>query len=549
MKLKGHTTIELTNVETGEKKVYNDDNVVTNFFDAMFQQNGILNFNIFEMFYDSGRKPKGDQYLSDSVIKELTGGLMLFESSIDEDTSNIWPRSDNVLIGQGCDVAYNGSLSTVGSYNNSESGLSEDGNSYKHVWDFTTSQANGQISCACLTSKVGGKIGGGSKEQMSSDYLGSLNIYSTGRHSKTTYISDCCVNNGGVLADYDNNCLYQVFGIPDLHKYLSKSEEPFSIILSKSITVRKVKVPFNKINIFDRSGVSDREIIEEFTIPFPDELFEKIQNYDEVFDSGSYNYDVPSCWNVYGTHLYLYIHFADILPSTRTTKRVLSPTSEMYIIDFDLVSKTSSLLTAKNMTGKNFSSWSGESYWMTEHKGQGATQYTQEYYCWGDFSQSQRRPMYVTDKYIILFPDDGKLYVMSRTDNTNIKVVTEDDGSEFKLAADSDNQRTNFSFCPLGKSVEEYNKNKLLFKYADSSHPYVYCLDLENAKVTRAATTSLDGFDDIQFIGSDLSLRWYSSGLTCGILPMYLATINNLDTPVEKTSAETMKVTYTLTKA
>ena len=29
----------------------------------------------------------------------------------------------------------------------------------------------------------------------------------------------------------------------------------------------------------------------------------------------------------------------------------------------------------------------------------------------------------------------------------------------------------------------------------------------------------------------------------------YLATINNLDTPIEKTSAQTMKITYTLTEA
>jgi len=30
--------------------------------------------------------------------------------------------------------------------------------------------------------------------------------------------------------------------------------------------------------------------------------------------------------------------------------------------------------------------------------------------------------------------------------------------------------------------------------------------------------------------------------------PLYLATINNLETPVQKTAAQTMKVTYTLTE-
>lgn len=30
--------------------------------------------------------------------------------------------------------------------------------SYKHVWDFNTSQANGRISCVCLTTQAGGKV-------------------------------------------------------------------------------------------------------------------------------------------------------------------------------------------------------------------------------------------------------------------------------------------------------------------------------------------------------------------------------------------------------
>lgn len=32
-------------------------------------------------------------------------------------------------------------------------------------------------------------------------------------------------------------------------------------------------------------------------------------------------------------------------------------------------------------------------------------------------------------------------------------------------------------------------------------------------------------------------------------LPLYLATVNNLDEPVTKTNAQTMKVTYVVTKA
>lgn len=43
--------------------------------------------------------------------------------------------------------------STVGTYNENESGIIENGKGYRHVWDFGTDKSNGEISCICLTTK------------------------------------------------------------------------------------------------------------------------------------------------------------------------------------------------------------------------------------------------------------------------------------------------------------------------------------------------------------------------------------------------------------
>ena len=43
--------------------------------------------------------------------------------------------------------------------------------------------------------------------------------------------------------------------------------------------------------------------------------------------------------------------------------------------------------------------------------------------------------------------------------------------------------------------------------------------------------------------------NWNYGGTGMYKNPLILSTINNLDTPVTKTAAQTMKITYTLTKA
>lgn len=138
--LKGHTRIELRNVETGEVEVHEDDNLVTNAL------NKIININVSQnMAPDSQLLPLAEKAL---------GGIMLFDNTLTESPENIhWPTEAHI-VACACHGDTNTECSMNGSYNALESGKTDNG--YVSVWDFGTSQANGTIKSVARTSTTGG---------------------------------------------------------------------------------------------------------------------------------------------------------------------------------------------------------------------------------------------------------------------------------------------------------------------------------------------------------------------------------------------------------
>ena len=137
MALKGHTSIELTDVNTGEKEVHEDDNMFTN---ALVD---ILNSPlIYPITYDI---QNGYNY--------YLGGIELFENAVD--TTGYYAVG-NTQIG----YAVKGEQSTnnvKGTYNDQESSYNAQTKTLKLVYDFATNQCNGRISSVCLTNKMGAK--------------------------------------------------------------------------------------------------------------------------------------------------------------------------------------------------------------------------------------------------------------------------------------------------------------------------------------------------------------------------------------------------------
>lgn len=149
MVLKGHTKIQLFDAKTGELvQETNDDNMVTNAVSRLI--NPPLDFLV------------GDVSLNTVLSKTLPiqttamAGIMVFSNKIEENPNHILAGNSDISIGHAGD-AYSGTNTKRGTYNANESKALSNG--YRHVWDFSTDSANGDISCVCLTSKIGGNTG------------------------------------------------------------------------------------------------------------------------------------------------------------------------------------------------------------------------------------------------------------------------------------------------------------------------------------------------------------------------------------------------------
>lgn len=154
MKLKGTTRIELTDVNTGEVKVIEESNFVTNAL-KNFCQPILRNHDLMQTSYF-----KREGVLN---IETMMRGLLLFDKTFDENADIFFPPQDFEQIGHAGAITYTGSDLSLGSYNNNQSIVNTTTDERTYVWDFTAEQANGIIRSICLTTQEGGIIGHGTK--------------------------------------------------------------------------------------------------------------------------------------------------------------------------------------------------------------------------------------------------------------------------------------------------------------------------------------------------------------------------------------------------
>lgn len=141
--LKGHTKITLTDVKTGEKKVVEEDNIVTNAVANILSKNysGLADYHLL------------------MPLKKLFGGVMCFQNSINEDANNYLPPNDtnNPMVACAGDTAHSTASPFRGNPNGGETVVTD--TSVKFVWDWATNQGNGTISTVCLCPANMGNIG------------------------------------------------------------------------------------------------------------------------------------------------------------------------------------------------------------------------------------------------------------------------------------------------------------------------------------------------------------------------------------------------------
>lgn len=146
--LKGHTKIELTNVHTGKKEVVEKHNIVTNAIQDMLKTYGIYSPAVFD-----------GSACQNFDIKGCYGGLITWDGVIEESKENykFKPYGVNAGAHAACNIVNSGTDPLLGSYNSAESEITN--NSAKFVYDFTTNQGNGVISCITLVSHNNGYSG------------------------------------------------------------------------------------------------------------------------------------------------------------------------------------------------------------------------------------------------------------------------------------------------------------------------------------------------------------------------------------------------------
>lgn len=335
---KGTTKIELIDTRNGHTDTYEDSNMFTNGISQVLNYTGINDNKKFESNIDSETLTEKTNYsgvLSNSeypTINSLTGGLLLLSDYVTENQDQLTIPKDNEIIGRAC--LENNESTQTGEKNGS---LTEsefvDKHKYKYTWEFNETQANGTISCVCLTNPLGAVKSpvnsnsseitypnkfpynkkdwecvndgngnasntllnrvyynyGDQREELTQEQLDSLNSMTR----PVTFFKD-----GIVLIDGYRDCLYTLY-VNNINQDTSLDKNIISqLYAQKVLRLKKYRFPFRKFSLFDDRDVFNKkdDYSEIVTLNFPN-----VFNYSDV-----YNYKQTLAFSNDGTYFYVY---------------------------------------------------------------------------------------------------------------------------------------------------------------------------------------------------------------------------------------------------
>lgn len=520
MGLHGHTVIELTDVETGEKEIHEDDNLVTNALQLLLGNYGVFGNNPLLSLLSNATK--------ESVMSRLTGGIMLFDGKIDEDVNIIKPPAGVSVVACGAGEAYTGNNVMAGSYNKNESGEIESG--WKHVWDFSTNQGNGSISCACLTTRAGGKITEGTFP-FSSDYLlgngdGSRYdynfIYSSNALNLKAYRDDsgAYMHQGILHVDGKRNRYLRPSTYAETSRYVTNfGNFEKSMIYKKSLDIDIFRVPINNFSIFDFNSSDytnpDDMLLETVTVDMPQELKDLLP--EEKMDSAKNYY-----WSTSRSCDEKYVYITIKVPNTTGNYSFCDAGDDLYVWKISVNDFSSTFYKVTNTTGEKIR-------------------------CYCGYFNDGVNFLYTVEQYTFVIGESNKMYVINNKNNADVTEIKYPDGS---------------SFINSGSIYDcIYDNDKLLFRPGQSDiedKMLIYDTKSKEVRFKNAtydkigASSSSKPNTVYKVYGTHYMVASYSNFYRyLGLLndPELLVTINNLSSPVLKTASQTMKITYTLTES
>ena len=457
----GKTKIELYNPNTKIKNIIKSENTFqSNVLADYFRHFGELGCDAFDSGYYDGT----------NLWKNALGGIFLLKNP--ETVGNKFMSLGNVMVGNGSyGLSNSGSPNELGSYNSQES--SESGTEITQVYDFATNQANGNIGCVCLTSRVGGYIGYGNKGGQS--------------HSSNNYAFNSLQSYRNVL-DFTVGSAYQNYLVEPLGDY---SDGKLRIKLTRaSLITGSAFNGFSKNLEFDLIEVGDAY-----------NMSGQVLNYgcDKVFDIGN--------------------GIFRFIPAVSGGKTV-APSGTVYYYEFDAVNET--------LTQKSFTNSSSNSLIVSN-------------YNWVEVNH-----VVFNDKYAFCHtgePTQGNGYIVEVFDITTSEHIDTINAHNFDQYGDIRRHQT--VVLDNGWIAFDLRAGYNSFFMYDAVNKTMYKINAGSSSIGLVANPSV-GAGMLERIKSSYS----SSANVKGMIhnPLYLATINNLDSYVTKTANQTMKVTYTLTE-
>ena len=484
MGIKGSATIELTNAD-GSKEIYKHDNMITNAVqDLCMSQRGEI-ATILKIVN------RGDSY-----AQALFGGLLLFDETLNSDPADYFLPTVKCT-GYASQDAYAGLDTCRGSFNASEGGVQADG-SYKFVWDFATSQANGTIKSLALVSNMMGKIGLTTAAVSSEASSFSMERTSTEPFSPLNEM----LNSDVKIDDCNAETIIAIATIGDVVYAISTDNTGYaggSGLKSKWIMqnggilrLYRFKLGANSIALTDK--VCEASYIDYVDITLP-------QDFISTLSTRVYEKTI-ACRFIPDTKKLI------VYPLYRDSETQINETLKYCEVDFNNNYSVNVYTFTNNTAG--YIPNSGESFFILK-----------DYIICCAYVNEERR-----------------LYIIKKSDNTQVK--------EVKIGGEKS------ATLYLNTIRPKFWNDKILvlenIKSDGSTTTYYYLvIDLTTGEARETNSYFLSGSPTIDiekevvFVGTGKTLRYFFA-----FNPFILCTKNNLDSPVTKTASQTMKITYTL---
>ena len=500
--LKGTTTIELTDVNTGEVQTFTHENLVTNCANDMLKNAGLHSAPATFGAYRVG-----------SIAESLFGGILLWNKALLGTQLDYIIPENNECVGYGCEISNNTENDKMGSYNTSESGPLSTG--YRHVWDFTTNQGNGEISAVSLVPRVTGQLGLGLAfdKVNSSLFLPSVKnfceLHNTNVPKPTVAL---CHPYLYVKGDY-------IYGVKESNlTYNSKLTTDHVSRNGKKLLLQKIKFSRNKLHLND-SVNAHMYVEEEIAIQLPDAL---TLSSTATSWYGFCNYD----------NGYIYLALTNTLYSKNISLQICRINIENYncdIIPIDITGAfphnvcmfTSTTLRTEYQNANKYAGVYNNKFITV-----GIPNTTSDAYCSGyvdlasPYSFKSFKKQDNTDAaFSTIYANLGKyLYVAS----TPMSMVNTEKGTVSYINATTSLLAGISTRDTIASAT--YNFGMVVPNVDNSSETYLVMVD------GSASTTPTLGY----FVRNQL--------------PHVMTTKNNLANSVVKTSAQTMKITYLITE-